>query len=96
MARTALSDRRLRDQERARNLPGCQTTEQAERESDARLSRENRMAGREHQAQASLSGDKSRPTSRKRIENDRGIVRDAGEKLFHGSKWFLIWDEGDA
>ena len=47
----ALGDRRLRDEERARDLVGRQTAEQAERERDARLGREDRMAGREHEAQ---------------------------------------------
>ena len=47
----ALGDGRLRDEERARDLLGRQAAEQAERERDARLGREHRMAGREHEAQ---------------------------------------------
>ena len=47
----ALGDRRLRDEERARDLVGRQAAEQAQRERDARLRREHRMAGREDQAQ---------------------------------------------
>ena len=47
----ALGDGRLGDEERARNLVGRQAAEQAQRERDARLGREHRMAGREHQAQ---------------------------------------------
>ena len=46
-----LGDGRLRDEERARDLLGRQAAEQAERERDARLGREHRMAGREHEAQ---------------------------------------------
>ena len=42
----ALGDGRLRDEERTRDLLGRQATEQAERERDARLGRENRMTGR--------------------------------------------------
>ena len=47
----ALGDRRLRNQERAGDLVGRQTAEQAQRERDARLGREHRMTGDEHQAQ---------------------------------------------
>ena len=47
----ALGDRRLRDEERARDLLGRQAAEQAERERDARLGGEHRMAGGEHEAQ---------------------------------------------
>ena len=47
----ALGDGRLRDEERARDLLGRQTTEQAERERDARLGGKHRMAGREHETQ---------------------------------------------
>ena len=47
----ALGDGRLGDEERARDLLGRQAPEQAQRERDARLGREHRMAGREHQAQ---------------------------------------------
>src|SRR5260370_87057 len=47
----ALCDGRLREQERARDLVGGQTSEQAERERDARLAGENWMTGDEHQAQ---------------------------------------------
>ena len=47
----ALRDGRLRDEERARDLLGGQAAEQAQRERDARLGREHRMAGREHEAQ---------------------------------------------
>ena len=47
----ALGDRRLRDEERTRDLPGRQASEQAERERDTRLGREDRMAGDEDEAQ---------------------------------------------
>ena len=47
----ALGDRRLRDEERPRDLLGRQAAEQAERERDARLGGEHRMAGREHEPQ---------------------------------------------
>ena len=47
----ALGDGRLRDEERARDLLGRQAAEQAERERDARLGGEHRMAGGEHEAQ---------------------------------------------
>ena len=47
----ALGDRRLRHQEGARDLLGRQAAEQAQRERDARLGREHRMAGREDEAQ---------------------------------------------
>ena len=50
-AHDALGDRRLRHQERARDLLGGQPAEQAQRERDARLGREHRMAGGEHEAQ---------------------------------------------
>ena len=46
-----LGDRRLRDQEGARDLLGGQTAEQAEGEGDPGLGREDRMTGREHEAQ---------------------------------------------
>ena len=46
-----LRDRRLRDEERARDLLGRQAAEQAQRERDARLGREHRVAGDEHEAQ---------------------------------------------
>src|SRR6266702_6782530 len=45
----------LPDQEGTRNLVGRQTTEQAERKRNARLGRQNRMAGREHEAQESVA-----------------------------------------
>jgi hypothetical protein len=47
----ALGDGRLRDEKCTRNLLGRQTSEQAEGERDARLSRENRMTRRENEAQ---------------------------------------------
>ena len=47
----ALGDRRLRDEERTRDLLRRQAAEQAERQRNARLGGENRMAGREHEAQ---------------------------------------------
>ena len=47
----ALGDRRLRHEERPRDLLGRQAAEQAERERDARLGGEHRMAGREDKAQ---------------------------------------------
>ncbi len=47
----ALGDSRLRDEERARDLVGRQTSEQAQRERNPRLGREHRMTGDEHQAQ---------------------------------------------
>ena len=50
-AHDALGDGRLRHQERARDLLGRQTAEQAQRERNARLGREHRMAGHEHEAQ---------------------------------------------
>jgi hypothetical protein len=46
-----LGDGRLRDQERPRDLLGLQAAEQTERERDARLGGQHRMAGREHHAQ---------------------------------------------
>jgi len=46
-----VSDSRLRYQEGSRDLLRGQTPEQAQCERDARLGREHRMAGREHQAQ---------------------------------------------
>ena len=51
----ALGDSRLRHEECTRDLLGRQTSEQAEGERDPRLRRENRMAGREHQAQEVVS-----------------------------------------
>ena len=50
-AHDALRDRRLRDEERARDLVGGQAAEQAQRQRDARLGGEHRMAGGEHEAQ---------------------------------------------
>ena len=50
-AHDALRDGRLRDQERARDLVGGQAAEQAQRQRDARLGRQHRVAGGEHQAQ---------------------------------------------
>ena len=47
----ALGDGRLGDEEGARDLLGRQAAEQAQRERDARLGREHRMAGGEDQAQ---------------------------------------------
>ena len=47
----ALRDRRLRDEERARDLLGRQAAEQAQRERDARLGREDRVARGEDEAQ---------------------------------------------
>src|SRR5438067_767594 len=47
----ALGDGRLRDEERARDLRGLQPPEQAERERNARLGREHRMAGYEDEAE---------------------------------------------
>ena len=47
----ALRDRRLGDEERARDLVGRQAAEQAQRERDARLGRQHRMAGGEHEPQ---------------------------------------------
>ena len=47
----ALGDGRLRDEERPRDLLGRQAAEQAERERDARLGGEHRMAGREDEPQ---------------------------------------------
>ena len=46
-----LRDRRLRHQKRARDLFGGQPTEQTKGERDARINRQDRMAGREHQPQ---------------------------------------------
>ena len=50
-AHDPLRDRRLRDEERARDLVGRQAAEQAQRQRDARLGREHRVAGGEDQAQ---------------------------------------------
>src|SRR6266581_7038516 len=47
----ALGDGRLGDEEGARDLVGRQAAEQAQRERGARLGREHRMAGDEHEAQ---------------------------------------------
>ena len=47
----ALGDSRFGDQERTCDLFGSQTSEQAERERNARLGRENRMTGDEYEAQ---------------------------------------------
>src|SRR2546428_8790771 len=47
----ALGDRRLRDEEGARDLVGREAAEQAPSEGGARLGREHRMAGDEHEAQ---------------------------------------------
>ena len=47
----ALRNRRLRDEERASNLDGGQSAEEAKGERDASLGGQNRMAGREHQPQ---------------------------------------------
>ncbi len=47
----SLGDGRLRDEECTRDLLGRQTSEQAERERNARLARKNRMSGYEHEAQ---------------------------------------------
>src|SRR6266850_7778206 len=47
----ALGDGRLRNEKGARDLVGRETREQAQRERDARLGGEHRMAGDEHQAQ---------------------------------------------
>src|SRR5439155_3441797 len=46
----SLGDGRLRDEERTRDLPGRQTSDQAERESNTRLSGEDWMTGDEHEA----------------------------------------------
>ena len=51
-ARQPLPHRRLRDEERARDLAGGQAAERAERQRDARRERERRMAAGEDQAQA--------------------------------------------
>lgn len=50
-AHQPLRHRRLRNQERARDLVRRQTTEQTERERDARVRHERRMAAREDQPQ---------------------------------------------
>src|SRR5204863_4819202 len=47
----ALGDGRLWDEVRSRDLVGRQTAQQAERERHARLGREHRMTGDEHEAQ---------------------------------------------
>src|SRR5579859_2597348 len=50
-ARTnALRNRGFRNEERARDLIGCQTAEHAECQRNARLGRENRMTRREYEA----------------------------------------------
>ena len=46
-----LSDGRLRDQERTRDLVGRQSAKQAQRERDARFGGKHRVAGGEHKAQ---------------------------------------------
>ena len=50
-AHDALRDRRLRDEERARDLLGREAAEQPQRQRDARLGREHRVAGGEDQPQ---------------------------------------------
>ena len=50
-AHDALRDRRLGDEEGARDLVGRQAAEQAQRQRDARLGREHRVAGGEDEAQ---------------------------------------------
>jgi hypothetical protein len=47
----SLGDGRLRDEERARDLGGLEAPDQPERERNARLGRENRVTGREHEAE---------------------------------------------
>src|SRR2546428_283739 len=47
----SLGDGWLRDEERARDLLGCQATEQPERKRNARFSREHGVTRREHKAQ---------------------------------------------
>ncbi len=47
----ALGDGRLRDEEGARDLGGGEAAEQAQRERDARLGREDRVAGGKHEAE---------------------------------------------
>src|SRR5581483_8342343 len=46
-----LRDRRLRDQERSRDLFGREATEETEREGDARVAREHGVAAREDEAE---------------------------------------------
>ena len=60
----ALGDGRLGDEERARDLLGRQAAEQAQRERDARLGREHRMAGGEHEAQEVVADRRRRARRR--------------------------------
>ena len=64
----SLGDGRLRDEKRARDLVGRQTPEQAQRERNARLGREHRVTGDEHEAQEVVAD----------------IIVDSGIEIRHG------------
>ena len=66
----ALRDGRLGDEERARDLVGRQTAEQPQRERDARLGRQHRMARREHQPQQVVA----HVVVERRVELGDGVV----------------------